>query len=352
MKNKIDKVLKFKFSLEQRISIYEKLKSYTEEEFPVYDSLLKFKTRYEKKRDFKAKIIGVWLEKMKMGDSFSKAISGWVPEAELNLISAGETGRGIEVGLGEAIKFARAAQEIKSAIVGGITYPAILTLVVLGFVALFSLQMAPTYMQNLPIERWPTLGQNLYFVSSFIVNNWMYLILGLVLSSVAIGSTIGKWTGHVRQVFDRVPPWSVYKVYQASAFLISLASLMQSGTPLNDSLQKIARSSSPWLAWHINIMIKNMKKGGKNFGMHLNVGLLDDETAGDVIDYSELGKFEIAIYSIGEKNLKTSIKQINERMGIIKNLLIVMVGVTVGVIYYTSIELNTAIAEAATTRTH
>ena len=153
-KNKVDSVLKFRLTLDKRINIYERLKSYTEEEFPVYDSLLKFKQRYDKRRDFRGKIIGIWLEQMKQGYSFSDSVRGWIPESELNLIQAGEDGKGIEKGLAEAIKFGKSAQEIKSTIIGGSMYPAILFLVVLGFVAMFNKQMAPTYLGILPLNRW------------------------------------------------------------------------------------------------------------------------------------------------------------------------------------------------------
>ena len=346
-KNQVDAWLKFRLGLDKRINIYERLKSYTEEEFPVYESLLKFQARYAKKKDFRAKIIGFWLEKMKHGFSFSQAIEGWVPDAELNLIAAGEEGKGIEKGLGEAVKFAKSSQKIKNTIIGGSMYPLILLTVVLGFVAMFSVKMAPTYLSILPLERWPEMGQDFYAVSSFIVSSWYIPLSILAVAAVVIAKTLGTWTGSVREVFDKFPPWSVYKVYQASAFLISLASMMQSGTPLNDALKKIKTSSAPWLASYMEDMMKNLRRGGKNFGQHLNVGLLDEETAGDVIDYSELGKFEEAIYSIGEKNLEESVARIQSRMDIIKNLMIVLVGVTVGVIYYTSIELNGTVAEAA-----
>lgn len=349
-KNNVNGFLKWRLGLQQRINIYERLKSYTEEEFPVYESLLKFKQRYEKKKDFRAKIITIWLEKIKNGATFSQAIQGWVPEAELNLISAGEDGKGIETGLAEAIKFGKSAQRIKSTIIGGATYPFVLLMVILGFTAMFSKQMAPTYLNILPLERWPSMGQNFYLVSKFIVDYW-YILLGSAIGlGFVIGTTIGRWTGSVREMADKFPPWSVYKVYQACSFLIGLASMMQSGIPLNDSLVKLKKSSSPWLAAYIEEMMKNLRRGGKNFGQHLNVGLLDDETAGDVIDYSELGKFEVAIYTIGEKNLETSVDQIASRMGMIRSLMIVLVGITVGFIYMTSIELNGVVADAASSK--
>ena len=347
----INKYLKFRLGLKARIGIYKKLKSFTEEEFPVYDSLLKFKTRYDKKKDFRGKIIGLWLENMKHGLSFSQSIKGWVPDSELNLITAGEEGKGVEKGLGEAIKFAESSQKIKNTIIAGSAYPAVLLAVVVGFIAMFSIKMAPTYLTILPVERWPEMGQNFYHLSKFIVDYWYILLGGGLVIGFATASTMTKWTGRIRQVFDRLPPWSVYKVYQASAFLISLASMMQSGTPLNDALKRIKKSSSPWTGEYLELMLKNLRKGGQNFGQHLNVGLLDEETAYDVIDYSELGKFEEAIYSIGEKNLEESVERIEKRMSIVRNLMIVLVGVTVGVIYYTSIDLNSTVAEAASSST-
>lgn len=339
--------LKFRFGLDKRIQIYEKLKSFTEEEFPVYDSLSKFKERYDKKKDFRGKIIGIWLAKIKGGASFSDAIYGWVPESELNLIKSGEEGAGIEKGLGEAIKFGESAAKIKSVIIGGAVYPIILLLVVLGFIAMFNKQMAPTYLEYLPVERWPSLGQFLYVFSQGLIGYW-YIVVGVMaVISFIISSTIGIFIGPVRAIFDKFPPWSVYKVYQGSSFLIGLASMMQSGTPLNDALDRIKKSSALWLRTYINEMQKNLRQGGKNFGIHLNVGLLDEETANEVIDYSELGSFEKAVYSIGEKNLQNSVVAIESKMGMARNLMLILVGVTVGVIYYTSIELNGAVADAA-----
>jgi len=51
-KKSVNGFLKFRLGLQHRININERLKSYTEEEFPVYESLLKFKSEYmNKKKD-------------------------------------------------------------------------------------------------------------------------------------------------------------------------------------------------------------------------------------------------------------------------------------------------------------
>lgn len=339
--------LKFRFNLKSRINLYEKLKAYTEEEFPIYDSLVKFKNRYDKKKDFRGLIIKEWLSNMEHGNSFSKAIKGWIPESELNLISAGEEGKGIEKGLYEAIRFAKSSEKIKKAIINNAQYPITLLLVISIFIAMFSVQIAPTYLKILPLEKWPDLGRYFYYVSSFLLNNWYIMIAILFGLSYATIKTLGTWVGPTREFFDKIPPWSIYKVYQGCSFLIGLTSMMQSGTPLNDALKKIKNVSSKWTSGYIEDMLKNLKRGGRNFGQHLNVGLLDEETSGDVIDYSELGKFEEAVYAIGEKNLIDSIEKIEKRMAIIKNVMIVFVGIVVGIVYYTSVQLNAEIAEYA-----
>lgn len=62
---------------------------------------------------------------MKLGQSFHEAIEGFVPDAELNLISAGEQGPGIDKGLQEAASFARSSREIRDIIIDGSVYPVV-----------------------------------------------------------------------------------------------------------------------------------------------------------------------------------------------------------------------------------
>lgn len=346
-----DGLLKLRFSTEHRIGLYKRIMSFLRSKFPIYDSLLKIKNRFDKKGDYRAVIIQEWLNKIILGYPFSKAIEGWVPTAELNLIAAGEQGPGLDYGLEESIKFTLASKEIKNAIIGGATYPVVLLLVVLGFIAMFSSQMAPAYMSILPVERWPEMGQILYSISSFIVDYWLYVLVGFGVLGFFVYSTIGHWTGSVREVFDKIPPWSIYKIYNSSSFLISLASMMRARVDLRTALVKIKDSSSPWMQNYIEKMIRNLNKGGRNFGEHLDVGLLDYETAGDVVDYAELGDFNTAVYTIGEENLKNGIININKKMNLVRTFMIILVGFSVGWIYMTNIELNGVVADSASSST-
>lgn len=346
-KNNVNFYLKYKFNLKARVAFYKKMKAFTESGFPYVDTLKRFKQRYDAKKDYRGKIIGYWLESARQGVQFSKAIEGWVPESELNLIASGEAGQGLAVGLGEAINFTESATKIKKAIVGGVTYPIVLSLVVCAFMAMFAIQIAPTYIDYLPIVQWPAIPATFYAISNGLVENWPFVLGFIALLAFIISKTINIWTGNTREIFDKLPPWSVYKLYQSSSFLITLAAMMKAGIPLNDSLSKIKKVSSRYTASYIDQMLKALKKGGSSFGKALDVGLMDEETAKDIIDYSELGSFETAIYDIGSQNLEDGVEKIESRMAVVKNIMLVIVGALVITIYYSTIELNTAVAEAA-----
>jgi type II secretory pathway component PulF len=343
---RINSYYKFRFGLKERIKLYSKLRDYLREGYAVYDSLLKFKLRFEKRKDFRAKIVEHWLKRMQEGQTFKGAIKGWVPDSELNLIASGEDGQGLDSGLDEAIKFAASSNRIKTAIKKGLTYPVVLFIVIILFISMFSIQLAPAYLEILPLEKWPEAASFLYGISRFIITQWIPLLISLFAITYIVAKTINVWTGEIRKVFDKAPPWSVYKVYQSSSFLISLASMLRSGTPLHDAILKMKKTSPLWMNQYLDKMLKNIVKGGKNYGEHLNVGLLDDETTDDVIDYADLGKFEQAIYTIGENNLVEAVDKIEEKMAVVKNIMLVLVGIAITLIYFSSVELSATAADA------
>ncbi len=321
--------------------------SYTEEGYPVFDTLTKFKKRLDAKKDPVGKIIGIWLDEMKRGKQFSQAINGWIPDSELNLISSGEKGDGIHIGLKEAIRFTEAANKMKSVIVKGAIYPGVLFLMAMIFLGAFSKYLSPTFVSILPIDMWPGDAQALQSLSEGLVKFWYFGVAFVFIAGFIIKQTIGFWTGRGRTIADKMPPWSIYKSYNTAAFLITLSSMMRSGTALNESLKGMSKISSPWMDTYLKKMMSNLKKGGKNFGIALDVGLLEPETAGDVIDYSELGKFEKAIHSIGEQSIEDNINRIEAQMAVAKNLMLVVVAGIVGWIYFTSANLNSIVADSA-----
>lgn len=337
--------IKMKFGLSKRISLYERLAAFLEAGIPVFDALDSIRARMEKRKDIRRVMVGRWLHVMRDGTRFSDAIRPWIPSAEYMLISSGERGEGLVNGLREATRLSTAAAKIKKAIFVGAAMPAILTIMLAAMIAGFDVYMAPVFVNLMPVKQWPDSAQLLYNISHFIVAFWYMVLAVLGGAAFLIATTINVWRGRVREIADHLPPWSIYKNYQASSFLIGLASMMKAGVALNDALKAINSNASPWLRAHIEQMLGSLKIGGSNYGDAMDTGLFDEETAGDIIDYARLSSFEKAIYTIGERMVSLGVERTNEKMAVAKNLMLFLVAGSVFWIYYTSYSLQTLIAE-------
>ena len=340
-------IAKFRFGLKARISLYERIADFLDAQIDIVSTLKALRDRYIKSKDYRAQILTEWITNMERGAVFSDSLREWVPPAEHMLISAGERGIGLKNGLTEAKVLSTASSDTKAAIAGGIIFPIALFGMIIGLMFMFQTQQVPAFTSMLPIERWPPSAKMLYNISYFFYKYLFVLLAAIGALAFFISATMGRWTRPPRALFDRLPPWSIYKSYQSSSFLIGLASLMQAGIANYDALRMLHRNASPWMKMHLERMMSAMKVGGSNPGKALDTGLLDDEIAGDVQDYSRLGTFQDAIYRMGQRSLREGVKSIESKMVVVRNLMLVLVAGSIAWMYLTSYNLQTTIASAA-----
>lgn len=336
--------LKYKFGLKQRIALYERLAAFLENNVNIMDTMIRIQKRYAKNKDFRGKIMKEWIRSMERGGRFGDAIQPWIPASEHMLISAGERGEGLINGLKEATVMSTSTKAIKSAIIGGAAMPIFLLAMLTFMLIKFRTDMVPVFISLLPIESWSSSASALYSISNALTNWWWVFLLGFIAFMIAFVTTLGKWRGPVRRVFDKFPPWTIYRTSQGSSFMIGLSSLMRAGVASFDALKTMHNTASPWMREHLERMMAVMRLGGPSNGRALNTGLLDPETAGDVEDYSQLGSFQDAIYLLGARTMKESVDKINMRMGLIRNVMLVTVAGSIVWIYSTIYGLQSAIA--------
>lgn len=338
-------IQKIRFSLKYRITLYEKIADYLDSKFPVEQTLAQMSKRYKKNKDYRYKILDEWKMGMTRGKKFSDAIVNQVPSEERILISSGENSSGgLQEGLREAIRLSSSMAKIKSVIIGGSSYPIVLMFMILGMISMFSTQVAPVFKTILAIELWPESGKALYELSTFIVQKWWILTLATVATVYVIVKSLPRWCGKTRGFADKFPPYSIYKSYQASSFLIALSAMMKSGISLNDALNRIREQGSPWLRSHIDVMLRKLRYLGTDYGKALDTGLLENEIAGDIQDYSQLSSFENAVYRIGEASLIESVRVIEVKMNVVKYIMMFAAAGTLMWFFSTSYLLQQEVA--------
>ena len=343
--------IKLKFGANARKSFYDKISSYLDSGVNAFDTLGTIANRYRKNGDSRAKLLDYVVEQMRQGASFSESIHGLVPEGEEMLIYAGEKGKGLSQGFKEAAILADSTAAIRRVISVGVAMPAFLIFILAGMLIGFQKKMVPVFVTLMPVQKWPGASKTLYNLSLFVTDYWPLLGLLLLALSALVYATLGKWVGPVREkFFDNIPPWSVYKSFQASSFLLSVASLLNSGTPLADALSMLNRNSSKYMGKHLDIMLERLRTGSDTPGRAMNTGLLDSETAGDIEDYSQLANFEQAMGTMGKKMVTSSVTQISDRMAVLRNIFLFIIAGMMVWIYSSTYALQTAVAESQQSR--
>ncbi|MFO0002678.1 MAG: type II secretion system protein F, partial [bacterium] len=92
--------------------------------------------------------------------------------------------------------------------IGGLSYPGVLIAMLGGMLYLFGVQVIPNFEQLLPKDQWQGLAYGMAIMSTFAQKYMVPTALGLVLFVVVFSITAPRWTGRLRSLLDRVPPWS------------------------------------------------------------------------------------------------------------------------------------------------
>jgi toxin coregulated pilus biosynthesis protein E len=340
-------LLKARFNLKARKNLYKKMGSFLRANFPVKDTLEKLAMRYHKTKDYRGKIIDYWLDDIHLGKEFQECIRPWVPTQEHMLIAAAQRSGNIIAGLFDAVDLSEKSQLITKVIRSALLYPIFLLLMCGGLFEMFYQTIAPAYTTILPVDQWPEGGQRLYHVSEFIHNFKIFVGIAIVIGSIAISKTMPIWTGNIRNIFDRLPPWNIYKIKQSTSFLVSLSALLKAAVPFYDSLETIYNLSSPYVRQYVEKMMINIKVYAIPPRIAINVGLIPLETAGNIEDFGELGEVEQAIYDLAKEDLQDSIERITFMSTVIRTIGMFIVMFLIGWVYMTSNDINGALAASA-----
>ena len=64
---------------------------------------------------------------------------------------------------------------------------------------------------------------------------------------VVLPFTFPYWTGRLRAMLDKMPPWSFYRLLQGGSWLMSFSSMMVAGMQAAEALRKMMPVANPYL---------------------------------------------------------------------------------------------------------
>ena len=267
-----------------------------------------------------------WAKDLQNGAPFSDALKGWAPDRERLMLSVGDVSN-LEEALLNLIKVTEGSTKMIRPIVGAITYPAFLFMMVVLIIYGIGVYMVPPMLEAAPTVIWRGMSRTLVDLSFWINDYWAIAFAILPTVMILIYATISIWTGKIRSYIDNVPPWSLYKIFTGISWLLALSALVKGGTPVSTAMRALRRDASRYLKERIDTALVFISNGD-NLGVALyktGFNFPDKEIIGDLKIYSELDNFEEALENLANSWLEESVYLIEQKASILNTVAILCV---------------------------
>ena len=262
--------------------------------------------------------IASWGNALQNGQPFSEALKGWAPDRERLMLSVGDVSD-LESAIRNLIRVTEGTTKMIRPIVSAISYPAFLLMMVTLIIYGIGAYMVPPMIDAAPNTKWTGMAKSLADLSAWIQVYWPIAFSIVPVVGLIIYATIGIWTGTIRSFVDRLPPWSLYKVFVGITWLLAMSALVKGGTPVSNALRALRRDSTRYLAERIDktlVFVNN----GDNLGQALaktGLDFPDPEIIADLKIYSEMDNFEEALEKLANTWLEDSAYMIEQKAGIL-----------------------------------
>lgn len=324
--------IKLQFSAKMRTRVYRKLNRFLGNSVSLAQALdIMYGHASEdgkKPKAVQAVVLDEWRRQIRNGRSFGRAIEGWVPDSDRLVIEGGEIAGNLTVAIDKAILISGSSKKIRNTLVAGLAYPFILVFVAIGFMVMFGLQVIPSFEEILPREQWTGLGAQMAMMSDFVNLLLFPMLVAAGLLTAGVVYTMPRWTGKWRNRFDRIPPWSLYRLIIGSGFMLTVSGMIKSGIPIPTILSMLQRGAGAWYTEKLQRTLYHVNNG-HNLGEALHrtgFHFPDEETVQDLRAYAGLNKFDETLEKLGTEWLEDSVQKIEQQTGILRNISFIILG--------------------------
>ena len=205
----------FRSNTEKRMAICRKLASLLRNDFTLIDALERLEM-VESKNGTKpnepfAIVMRQWQKNLEKGMTFSEATRGWVPPEETLLVTSGNLSN-LVVALENVGRVVDGTQRIKRAMTSAIAYPMFLLALTFGIIIMVGLYLVPPLAEvagNTVV--WRGTARSLIWLSDFSIKYWYFFVVIFASMVAFVWISMANWSGRIRTLFDKLPPWNIYK---------------------------------------------------------------------------------------------------------------------------------------------
>lgn len=327
------------FFTEDRLSLYQELAALMRTGVSKTDALqMAWKVASDegrKPKETTALILRDIGDGMRNGLSFGDAVRRWVPPEDAMILEATENSDDFPGYLERYCEVIRKRRQILNTIIGGLLYPLALISAVYGIAFYFGSEVLPKIEGLLPTEKWTGPARFLLLLNDFAEQVAIPLLFGTVFLLALIFLSLSRWAGRGRSFADRLPIFSLYRIYTGVSFLISVSSLVQGGLSPINAVERVRPLSSPYVRYRLN-RIRTHMLNGLNLGAALHAsgtGWPDPRMNLSIKIYAETHDLSAQLHRISEDWMDRARERIQRSVVLIRTFaLFIVFGVLLGIV--------------------
>lgn len=346
--------LMFRTNTEKRMSICRKLASLLRNDFTLIDALERLEMIESKNgtkpREPFAIVMRQWQKNLERGMSFSEATRGWVPPEETLLVTSGNLSN-LVVALENVGRVVDGTQRIRRAMTTAIAYPLFLLALTFGIIIMVGVYLVPPLAEvagNQVI--WRGSARSLVWLSDFSIKYWYYFLVVFASAVAIIWLSLANWSGRMRAVFDKLPPWNIYKIQVSVGWLMSLGAMVSAGVTIPDAIRMLADSANKYLRKILESALRFIANGD-NLGVALqktNRDFPETEIIGDLTIYADMNGFDANLNQIANDYLNESVRKMEKISNTLNSIGILLVSAIIAWVVLGTFQMQDQITSALT----
>ena len=261
------------------------------------------------------------LKRVQEGATIYDAMREWVPERDLMILQATEFGSPL-VPIENVIQLNEAVKKIRSAFVGALSYPLIVIVIALVVTVGISTSIVPAFVDVVPDMQWTGLSAIFVDVSGNIAAWWPLYGVIIALFVAALLLSLPFWADAGRTYVDKVPPWSIYRLWMGSSWLFSLSAMLSAGITEIDALTRLQGMQGRWIRAR-NEAIRSRVANGQDLGdalLESGYDFPDLEINLTVAVYANLSSSDEAIKQVASDWIDESAERLGAQAVIMRTL--------------------------------
>ena len=197
---------------------------------------------------------------------------------------------------------------------------------------------------------WRGMAASLIWLSEFSIKYW-YVVLGIFAFIVAvIWISLPNWSGRMRTLFDKLPPWNVYKIQMSVGWLMSLSAMVAAGITIPDAMRMLADSSNKYMRDILEDTLHYIANGA-NLGVALNRTGRDfpnTEIIGDLAIYADMNGFDENLGRVANDYLDESVRKMESVSNVMNSIGILLVSAIIAWVVLGTFQMQDQITSALT----